>query len=141
MFYVNKKEDVVELIYSEQGIVIVVDQQDSLMAGNPIGRIIKTGKKQFKKDFKKASDKFIKMDTVNKIQKEEIINTFLTDKYGIINHSEEYIERMKYSDRKEYFEGIDEETYNNTLKEFADKPVNRKDLLKQKEALQQTGEE
>lgn len=143
MFYVNKKdnEEVVELIYSESGFCIVIDQRDTLMSGNNVGRLIRMGKKQFKKDFKKASPRFVKIKAVNEYEKQEVIDSILTDKYGIINHTEEYVERKKLADRREYFEDLSDEDYEASLIELADpvvakKPLNRKDLLRAKEALQ-----
>jgi hypothetical protein len=143
LFYVNKKnkEEVVELIYSEAGVCIVVDQQDTLMSGNPVGRIIRKGKKQFKKDYKKASPKFIKIEPTDEYKKKEIIEHFMTDKFGIMNYTEDYVERMKYADRKEYFENLSDEEYKKSLEDLADpvvskNPINHKDLLDAKQALQ-----
>lgn len=147
MFYVNKRdpEDVVDLIHSEAGFCIVIDQQDSLASGKSVGRIIRKGKKQFKKDYKKASPKFIKIE-VHEYEKEQIIEEILVDKYGIMNHTEEYIERKQLAERNEYFENMSEEEYRESLKDLADpvvskKPINRKDLLKAKEALQNAAAE
>jgi hypothetical protein len=143
LFYVNKKntEDVVELIHSEAGVCIVVDQQDTLMSGNPSGRILRMGKKQFKKTFKKASTKFIKIEPTDEYKKKEIIEHFMTDKFGIMNYTEDYVERMKYTDRKEYFENLSDEEYEKSLEDLADpvvskKSINYKDLLKAKQTLQ-----
>jgi hypothetical protein len=143
LFYVNKKntEDVVELIHSEAGVCIVVDQQDTLMSGNPSGRILRMGKKQFKKTFKKASTKFIKIEPTDEYKKKEIIEHFMIDKFGIMNYTEDYVERMKYADRKKYFGNLSDEEYEKSLEDLADpvvskKSINHKDLLKAKQALQ-----
>ena len=103
MFYSNKQnnEEVVELIYSEQGVVIVIDQADTIKSNQPVGRIIKKGKKQFKKDFKKASERYIKMEPIDDERKQEVINTFITDKIGILKYTEDYIETNKKYDRLE----------------------------------------
>jgi hypothetical protein len=127
LFYVNKKdkEEVLELIHSETGVCIVVDQQDTLMSGNPVGRIIRKGKKQFKKDYKKASPKFVKVEPTNEHQKNEILEQFKTDKIGILNYTEDYVESYKKFDRKEYFEDMSEEEYKKSLEDLADPVVSK----------------
>lgn len=122
MFYVNKsnQEEVVELIYSETGVVIVIDQVDTLKAGNPVGRIIKKGKKAFKKDYKKASDKVVKMPETSESEREHIIETFVTDKAGILTYTEDYVENKKYLDRQEEMEKQTEAERVRLMKTLAD---------------------
>ena len=142
MFYVNKSnnEEVVELIYSEQGIVIVIDQEETLRSGEHFGKIVKEGKKQFKKSFRKATPKVIKMEPTPEEIKQTIIDEFLTNKIGVIKYTDEYVEHNKLLERREYFENISDDEYYENLEKYADptvskKPMNRKDLLKAKEAL------
>lgn len=142
MFYTNKrdKSEVVELIYSDSLLTVVIDQEDSLMKGEPVGRIIKKNKKQFKKDYEKSSGKFIRMSETPKEKIEFILNTIMPDKHGIINHTQEYVDRKNYLDRVEYFNSISDEDYNDNLKRYADpvvkkKRTTRKDLLNAKEKL------
>ena len=143
MFYINKrnKQEVVELIHSEAGTIIVVDQQETLKNGTPVGRIIRKGKKEFKKDYKKASTKFVQVDPINEHQKKEIVEQFTNDKIGILSYTEDYVESFKNHDRNEYFENMSEEDYKKSLEEMADpvvskEPITHNDVMKAAQALE-----
>ena len=124
MFLVNKSdnEEVIELIYSGTGFCIVVDQIDTLEAGNPIGRIIRTGKKVLKKNYKKLKlgHRLILINSTTEDQKDKIIETFETDKIGILQYTEEYIDKSKYLDRIEETKNQSEADRRRMMKELAD---------------------
>jgi hypothetical protein len=124
MFLVNKSnnEEVIELIYSGAGFCIVIDQEDSLLAGNPVGRIVRYGKKELKKKFKKIKPehKYVKMKPINEEQKVQTIETFNVDKIGIMTYTEDYIEKNKYLDRREEIAKQTEADRVRLLKELAD---------------------
>jgi len=126
MFFVNKSdnEDVIELIYSGIGFCIVIDQQETLKSESklPYGRIIKHGKKELKKKYKKLKDnsKYILIDPIDEYRKQEVINTFETDKIGILEYTEDYIENQKLLDKAEEIQKQSEADRIRMLKELAD---------------------
>lgn len=126
MFFVNKsnKEEIVELIYSGVGFCIVIDQEESLKSEdkNPFGKVLRQGKKEFKKKFRKLKQdhKSILIEPINQTMKEQVIETFNTDKIGIMDYSEDYIENQKNLDRKEEIEKQTEADRVRLLKTLAD---------------------
>ena len=126
MFFVNKSnnEEVVELIYSGAGFCIVIDQETTIDSEdkNPVGKILKYGKKDLKKNFRKikASHKIVLMKAVNETQKNQVIETFETDKIGIMDYTEDYVENQKYIDRQEEIEKQTEADRVRMMKELAD---------------------
>ena len=124
MFFVNKSnnEEVVELIYSGPGFCLVIDQEDTLKAGNPVGRIIRIGKKELKKSYKKLKEthKYVKMEAVSEDMKQQTIETFDTDKIGIMSYTEDYVDNKKHLDRMEEIEKQTEADRVRMLKELAD---------------------
>ncbi len=126
MFFVNKSnnEDVVELIYSGTGFCIVIDQISTLenMDKNPVGKILKYGKKELKKHFRKVKEnhKIVLMSPVNETQKNQVIETFETDKIGIMAYTEDYVENQKYLERQEEIEKQTEADRIRMMKTLAD---------------------
>jgi hypothetical protein len=126
MFFVNKhdREEVVELIYSGVGFCIVIDQTETLnnKDGNPVGKILKYGKKELKKHFKKvkADNKAVKIEPINDTMKEQTIETFEIDKIGIMEYTEDYVENKKYLDRQEEIAKQTEADRIRMMKELAD---------------------
>ena len=126
MFFVNKSNssEVIELISSGAGYCIVIDQEDTLMSENKnhCGRIIKTGKKELKKAYKKIKDTspLIKMKPIEEELKNVIIDQFNTDKVGILEYSEEYVESKKYLDRQEEISKQSEADRRRMMKQLAD---------------------
>jgi len=124
MFFVNKRDnkDVIELIYNGVGFCIVIDQEMTLESGNPVGRILKYGKKELKKHYKKLKNghKSILMPEVSEENKEMIIEEFETDKIGIMQYTEEYIENKKYLDRQEEIKKQTEAERRRMMKQLAD---------------------
>ena len=129
MFYVDKKnhDNVVELIHSEQGVVIVIDQEDTIAKGRPVGRIIKKGKKEFKKQYKKIKNnsKLVLMEPISEAEKDELLNMFETDKVGILRYTEDYVDSKMHLDRLEEINSMNEEEYKKLLKELADPVPNK----------------
>ena len=126
MFFVNKsdREEIVELIYSGSGFCIVIDQIETLQSDdkNPVGKILKYGKKELKKYFKKikAEHKAVLIEPINDTMKQQVISTFDTDKVGIMNYTEDYVDNKRYLDRKEEIEKQTEADRVRMLKELAD---------------------
>ena len=126
MHFVNKqdREEVVELIYSGVGFCIVIDQIQTLESKeqNPVGKILRHGKKDFKKLFKKikSDNRAVKMKLLTESQKEQVIETFETDKIGILDYSEDYIENQKYLDRQDEIQKQTEAQRVRMMKELAD---------------------
>jgi len=124
VFYINKDKKVIELIYSEPGICIIIDQEETLSTGTPTGRILKIGKRDLKRNFKKCSgkniQKYVKVKKLGTEEKKNIIETFTTDKIGLLNYTEDYIDGSNKLDRKEYFDKLSDEDYRKTLKELQD---------------------
>jgi polyribonucleotide nucleotidyltransferase len=122
LFYINKTDssDVIEIIYSEPGVSIIIEQKETLRTGTPTGKIVRKGKKDLKKIYKKAKNKNIEVPPVSTTEKEAIIEEFKTDKYGILKHTQSYIEKKKQIDRVEYFENLSDEEYLASLEELKD---------------------
>lgn len=124
MFYINKDKQVIELIHSEPGTCIIIDQEETLSTGTPTGRILKIGKRELKKEFNKCSNKnikrYVKVKPLSDEEKKNIIETFNTDKIGILKYTEDYINGSNKLDRKEYFEKLTDEEYEKSLKELQD---------------------
>jgi len=127
MFYVNKsdKDDVIELISSGQGYCIVIDQKDTLEAMKPIGRVLKYSKKEFKKRYKKLKDnhKLIQIPKLNEEDKAFIIEEIERDKIGILQYTEDYVERKKHLDYQEdtlKLKKMSKKERDEYLKEFMD---------------------
>ena len=127
MFLINKKDktDVIELIDSGPGYCIIIQQKESLKTKNPIGKIIKKSKKELKKDYKKLKDNDKRiLFRATKEQKEVILETFETDKIGILQYTEDYINYHKRKEREEeikQLQEMSEEEYRKMLQELADK--------------------
>lgn len=126
MFFVNKqdRQDVIELIYSGTGFCIVIDQQQTLETAdkNPQGKILKYGKKELKKYFRKVKpdNKIVQMNPISDEMKQQVIDTFETDKIGLMLYTEDYIENDKYLSRKEEIEKQTEADRVRLLKTLAD---------------------
>lgn len=126
MFFVNKSNnnEVVELIYSGAGFCIVIDQESTMNSTdkNPVGKILKYGKKDLKKNFRKVkyNHKIILMSPINETQKEQVIETFKTDKIGIMDYTEDYVENQKHLDRIEEIEKQTEADRVRMMKSLAD---------------------
>ena len=124
MFFVNKSnnDEVVELIYSGTGFCLVIDQEDTLKAGNPVGRIVRYGKKELKRNYKKikADHKYVKMEPIDEDRKAQTIEQFDTDKVGIMTYTEDYVDNQKHLDRMEEIEKQTEADRVRMLKELAD---------------------
>jgi len=121
-FYMNKsnREDVIELLYSDSGACVIVSQSETLESGKASGRIIRKSKKELKKDYKKASPKYIKVNPVPEDMRDDIINIFIKDRTDILDNTEEYIQKKAYEQRQEYFASITEQEYLDSLEEFKD---------------------
>lgn len=126
MFFVNKidREEIIELVYSGQGFCIIVDQKETLghPENNPTGRILRLGKKDLKRNYKKIKQehKTVLVAPLGEAMKEQIIETFELDKIGILTYTEDYIESKKYLDRKEEIEKQTEADRIRMMKELAD---------------------
>jgi hypothetical protein len=124
MFFVNKSnnDEVIELIYSGPGFCIVIDQEESLNSENPVGKIIKYGKKELKKHYRKLKNnhKYVKMEPISEEMKEYIIESFEVDKIGILEYTEDYIENQKFLDRQEEIQKQTEAERRRLMKELAD---------------------
>ena len=126
MFFINKSnnEEVVELIYSGAGFCIVIDQESTLETEglNPVGKVLKYGKKELKKNFRKIkfNHKNVKMEPVNETQKSQVIETFETDKIGIMDYTDDYIENHKFLERQEEIAKQSDADRRRMMKELAD---------------------
>lgn len=126
MFYIKKSDskEIVELIYSGNGFCIIIDQRETLLSEdkNPIGRILRYGKKEFKKHYRKIKPdhKNVLIKPIKDEIKEQIISTFDTDRIGIMYYTEEYIDNNKYLERKREIERQTEADRARMLKELAD---------------------
>ncbi len=126
MFFANKSnnEEVIELIYSGTGFCIVIDQKATLESKdrNPVGKVLKYGKKELKKHFRKvkANHKIVLIEAINDTMKAQVIETFETDKIGIMDYTEDYIEDKKYLDRQEEIAKQSEADRIRMMKELAD---------------------
>lgn len=126
MFFASKhdKDEVVELIHSGAGFCIVIDQQETLNSKekNPVGKILKHGKKELKKHYRKvkADNKVVLMPETNDTMKAQVIETFEIDKIGILQYTEDYVENSKYLERKEEIEKQTEADRIRMMKELAD---------------------
>ena len=126
MFFVNKvdREEIVELIYSGTGFCIIVDQRETLNhpGNDPVGRILRFGKKDLKRNYKKikSEHKTVLVEPLSEEMKEEIINTFEVDKIGILNYTEDYVEHKKYLERQEEIAKQSEADRIRMMKELAD---------------------
>ena len=100
-------------IFSDGKAVILFD-------GNE-GSIIKGSKRILKKrGYKKTKESFeINEEMKYKIQ--DILETYKTDKIGILNYTEDYLAKQELKDRQEYFENLSEEEYQKNLEELKDK--------------------
>lgn len=124
MFFVSKKDkdEIVELVHSGAGFCIVVDQRETIENKNPIGRILKYGKKDLKRNFRKIKEnhRSIKVEPLTQEAKKHIIETFENDKIGIMNYTEDYIENNKLLDRQEEIKKQKEADRKRLMKELAD---------------------
>jgi hypothetical protein len=124
LFYINKtnKQDIIELIYSDEKASVVVSQKDTLENGTPTGKIIRETKKELKKRYKKikADHKLVKVQPVSDEDFDMIMETYKRDRYGILQHTENYIEKDKRLDYLEYHKNLSEEDYVDNLVKLSD---------------------
>lgn len=129
MLYVNKKsKEVVELLFSDNEMCVYVASipiDDGVEGTIGEGIVFKGTKKSFKRFFKKANKKI--QDTYTELDeaaKDEVYAITLGDRYGIMNHSAEYIQgNIKLQDKEaaEYHAGLTEEEYLQSLEDLKDK--------------------
>jgi hypothetical protein len=126
MFFVNKSNnnEVIELIYSGVGFCIVIDQEETLNSNdkNPFGKILKYGKKELKKHFRKIKNnhKIVHIQPISEEMKKHVIDSFEVDKIGLLQYTEDYIENKKQLDRQEEIQKQTEAERRRLMKELAD---------------------
>jgi hypothetical protein len=126
MFFVNKSNnnEVIELIYSGVGFCIVIDQEETLNSNdkNPVGKILKYGKKELKKHFRKIKNnhKIVHIQPISEEMKKHVIDSFEVDKIGLLQYTEDYIENKKQLDRQEEIQKQTEAERRRLMKELAD---------------------
>jgi len=98
MLYVNKKtKEVVELLYSDSKMCVYVSSKENLdnTGEGEIGEgiVFKGTKKTFKRYFKKANSTITsEYQELDEAAKDEVYAICLGDSYGILNHTNEYIQ-------------------------------------------------
>lgn len=129
MLYVNKQsKEVVELLHSDNEMCVYVTSvpiEDGVEGTIGEGVVFKGTKKTFKRFFKKANKKI--QDTYTELDeaaKDEVYAITLGDRYGIMNHSAEYIagnQKLQDKEAAEYHAELTEEEYLQSLEDLKDK--------------------
>lgn len=129
MLYQDKEtKDIVELLFSDNTMCVYVKSVPvtDVGVGETIGQgvIFKGTKKEFKKEFKKAPKKvYDKYDELDEAAKDEVFAITLGDRYGLLNHTQEYIKsNLKLQDKEwaEFHENISDEDREKMLEELKD---------------------
>ena len=129
MLYENKKtKEIVELLHSDNLMcvyVVSVNEFDSQGDGTiGEGIVFKGTKKEFKKSFKKANKKtYLSYNELDDEAKGEVYAITLGDRYGILNHTKDYVDgNIKNQDKewKKFHEEQTQEEREKMLNELAD---------------------
>jgi len=121
MFYKNiQTNEVYEMVYSDKDVTIVIDQAQSLEAKVAKGKIIKEGKRVFKKSHKKLKDdsKLILIDSSDKGVKDQIIKQYKENKALIAKNK--LIQENEQKEREEYFKNLSPQEHEEMLAALAD---------------------
>lgn len=134
MLYVNKKNknEIVELLHSDSQVCVYVasmpveTDKDGKLVEAVVGEgvFFKGNKKEFKKVYKKASKKI--QDTYTVLPedvKDEVYGITLGDRYGLLNHSAEYVAgniRLQEEEIAEFHRNQTEEEREQMLKDLRD---------------------
>ena len=130
MLYQHKKsKEVVHLVYSDADICVYIAAIDLTKKKGPedsigAGIVFKGNKKEFKKEFKKASSKQKKIyRDVPQDALEQVLDIIKTDKYGLVNHTNEYLLKDIEAENeyyKDFHKNMTEEEYEKMLEELKD---------------------
>jgi len=116
----TNREDIVELLYSDADVCILVSHLETKQNKEPSGRVVRKSKKELKKTYRKINQSKVELPPVMESLKSTIIDTFLNVKNEILDNTKEYIDKQNYNLRKEYFDSMTEDEYIESLEELKD---------------------